>query len=185
QTHFSRNISELAERAREHNADWAFGDGSLILADIDDEGTSKTHDPISLFWILNSHLPAPKQMAFLPEGGFTDKFFTITEEAFLKALLRGRPQDLKAHLEEVFISLQAALEHSANHPGDLFYRLFFSKNLSYTRSLCLVNPDSNILSDHALFDDECANTLYSMHGRECIKSFIKLLLQGPIDQKCQ
>ncbi|KAF9924984.1 hypothetical protein BGZ65_008006, partial [Modicella reniformis] len=150
QIHLSRNVSELVERLKDHNPSWAYGEGQRVLAGIDSDGKSTEHDAISLFWILNSHLPASQQMAFVPEGGFGDKFFTITEYALVTALLREGNAEVKDLLGEGFGTQAEARRRTNEHPGDLFYRLFFSKNLSYTRGLRLTNPDSNISQNVAL-----------------------------------
>jgi hypothetical protein len=142
QTHFSRNVSELVERIKTHNHNWADGEGRLILAGVDKDGKSKDHDSISLFWILNSHLPPSQQMRFVPEGGFADKFFTITEYALSSVLFRDDGSSTaKDMLGKGFESQTKAREHANSHPGDLFYRLFFSKSLGYTRGVCLIDPD--------------------------------------------
>ena len=151
QMHYQRNISELVERVKEHNGAWAQGEsGVSVLSSIDDKGKSSVHDPISLFWILNIQLPDEKQMAFVPESGFTDQFFTITEESLLTALLRKQANP-KSCLEE-FGTLTDAKKHAAEHRGDLVYKLFFSKSLSYDTRVSLINPDTDIPSGHSLWD---------------------------------
>ncbi|KAG0241020.1 hypothetical protein B0O80DRAFT_489520 [Mortierella sp. GBAus27b] len=171
QCHFARNISELAERVKEHNSEWSDGEeGRLVLADIDEDGKSRTlgHDPISSFWILNSHLPANKQMRSFPEARFTDKFFAITEAALISALLR---MDYEGLLDEVFPSQDEAKDHAAHHPGDLFFRLFFSKSLTYTRGVCLANPDVNIKSERRLLElDSEAQEEYDGLVQQCLDS---------------
>ncbi|KAF9939674.1 hypothetical protein BGZ65_009814 [Modicella reniformis] len=170
-------------------------EGRLILASIDDEGVSDMHDPISLFWILNSHLPASKQIVFLPEGGFTDQFFTITEDTLLMALLRRESKDW---LKREFGSQEDARKHAAEHPGDLMYRLFFTKRLSYTRGSSLINPGANIPSRLALFDLEgdsksmYDNHITNMHeadsstypaAKEAFRGYVMKLLADPMEQK--
>jgi hypothetical protein len=123
-----------------------------VLSGIDDKGKSNDHDPISLFWILNSHLPVEKQMVFIPESGFTDQFFTITEESLLTALLR--PQDDPKDFLLEYGTLTDAKKHAAEHRGDLIYRLFFSKSLSYDSRVSLINPDSDIPPGHSMWDFE-------------------------------
>ncbi|KAI8346475.1 hypothetical protein B0O80DRAFT_238823 [Mortierella sp. GBAus27b] len=172
QSHFTRNISELAEHVKEHNSERSDGEeGRLVLADIDEDGKSRTlgHDPISLFWILNSHLPANKQMKFFPEGGFTDKFFAITEAALIAALLR---RDHKELLDEVFPSQDEAKDHAAHHPGDLFFRLFSVRaSLTYTRGVCLANPDVNIKSERRLLElDSEPQEEYDGLVQQCLDS---------------
>ncbi|KAF9935714.1 hypothetical protein BGZ65_003123 [Modicella reniformis] len=53
QIHFKRDISELKERVREHNGDWAIAEeGRLVLTSItsiNDEGVSDIHDPIMVY----------------------------------------------------------------------------------------------------------------------------------------
>ncbi|KAK3825262.1 MAG: hypothetical protein J3Q66DRAFT_365065 [Benniella sp.] len=151
QMHYQRNISELVERVKECNGAWAQGgDGVSVLSSIDDKGKSSDHDPISLFWILNIQLPAEKQMAFVPESGFTDQFFTITEESLLTVLLRKQANP-KSCLEK-FGTSKDAKKHAAEHRGDLVYKLFFSKSLSYDSRVSLINPDTDIPSGHSLWD---------------------------------
>ncbi|KAF9955651.1 hypothetical protein BGZ65_003259, partial [Modicella reniformis] len=87
---------------------------------------------------------------FLPEGGFTDKFFTITEDNLLMALR----QDSKAWLKKEFGTQEDARNHAVEHPGDLIYRLFFTKRLSYTHRPSLANPGASLPSRLALFDQE-------------------------------
>ncbi|KAK3828153.1 MAG: hypothetical protein J3Q66DRAFT_8838 [Benniella sp.] len=151
QMHYQRNISELVERVKEHNGAWAQGEnGVSVLSSIDNKGNSSDHDPISLFWILNIQLPAEKQFTFVPESGFTDQFFTITEESLLKVLLRKQANP-KSFLEE-FGTMTNAKKHAADHRGDLVYKLFFSKSLSYDSRVSLINPDTDIPSGHSLWD---------------------------------
>ena len=196
QIHFKCNISELRERVREHNGDWVMSDeGRLILASINDQGVSDMHDPISLFWILNSHLPTSKQIVFLPEGGFTDNFFTITEDTLLMALLR---QESKAWLKTEFGSQEEARRHAAEHPGDLMYRLFFTKRLSYIRGSSLINPGANLPSRLALFDLEGnSKSVYDDHitnmhdadstiypaAKKAFQEYINKQLTDPMEQK--
>lgn len=156
QMHFHRNISELSERVKEHNSVWAQGEqGRTVLGGIDDKGKSTAHDPISLFWILNTNLPVKHQMTFFPESGFKDLFVTITEESLLTALLRPQDDDDDPNVcMDVFGESKTAKKEAAEHRGDLIYRLFFSKSLSYTRKVSLINPNTNIPSGHGLLDFE-------------------------------
>lgn len=149
QSHFQKNISELVERLKENNEDWAQGEeGKKVLATIDNKGKSTVHDPISLFWILNINLPVKNQFAFIPEYGFKDQFFTFTEESLLEALLHGHNQ----RCLDVFGPAKGAKEHAAQHRGDLIYRLFFSKSLSYDSRISLIHPDTNIRPGHSLLE---------------------------------
>ncbi|KAI8354225.1 hypothetical protein B0O80DRAFT_507963 [Mortierella sp. GBAus27b] len=198
QIHFSRNISELVERIKNHNHSWAHGEGRLILAGIDKDGKSKDHDPISLFWILNSHLPASQQMKFVPEGGFTDKFFTITEYALSTVLFREGSSTAKNMLGKGFETQTKAREHTNNHPGDLCYRLFFSKSLDYTRGVCLTDPDPSLSPSLALLNgngetaeeyknlkqsmEDAADTSYNA-AKDALKEFIHEQLIDPAIQK--
>ncbi|KAF9109743.1 hypothetical protein BGX27_007255 [Mortierella sp. AM989] len=124
QMHYQGHISELVKCIEEYNHSWAIEEGRSILADIDEDGKSEleVYDSISLFWILNSHLPTPKQFKSSPEDGFQVKFFTITEESLLKVLLSGQLKYLKDYLKDTFKSQKDALMHSAEHPGELIYR---------------------------------------------------------------
>ncbi|KAF9370026.1 hypothetical protein BGX21_005718 [Mortierella sp. AD011] len=82
QSHFLRNISELLHRLQNHNSPWCnSAQGRRVIRTVGDDGKSSVHDQVSLFWILNSHLPDGQQMAFLPESGFTDQFFGIPERS--------------------------------------------------------------------------------------------------------
>ncbi|KAG0202261.1 hypothetical protein BGX28_005175 [Mortierella sp. GBA30] len=151
QTHFKRNISELTERVKEVNTVWAASEeGQCVLTDIDDQGASKskTHDTVSLFWILNSHLPTNKRMSFMPEGGYTDKFFNITEEHLMTLLMR--PQTGTKELVQS-INQTEALIYVKEHPGEFFHRLFFTTFLDHDGNTCLLNPSANARSGHNLF----------------------------------
>ncbi|KAK3825061.1 MAG: hypothetical protein J3Q66DRAFT_396086 [Benniella sp.] len=97
-------------------------------------------------------------MAFALQKGYTDSFFSITEDALLSVLLRGAPSDLKDVLVNVFESQGKAKEHAAHHPGDHFFRLFFSDGNSYMHGLCLTNPAENIPGDRALLGGDLETT---------------------------
>ncbi|CAO3573360.1 unnamed protein product [Mortierella alpina] len=158
QCHFLRNTAELVKRLKTENPAWVEeGEGKAILASINiKQGTSSKHDQLSLFWILNSHLPSAKQMAFLPESGFTDQFMHITELHLVHALYAHANKDCKQSLGT---TKQKAEDHAANHPGDLTYRLFFSNRLQYRKNTVLMAPDRDIVAtaDIPLFD---------LHGRD-------------------
>ncbi|KAF9952395.1 hypothetical protein BGZ72_006322 [Mortierella alpina] len=146
QVHYKTNISELVERIREQNRTWAASEeGRAVLDEIDEHGESRSraHDIASLFWILNSHLPANKRIAFFPESGFGDKFFTITEEHLVMVLMRQDSTTLKP-MQSLFGTQTLALEYVRQHPGDFFFRLFFSKEVDYIAGTCLINPGSDI-----------------------------------------
>ncbi|KAF9943786.1 hypothetical protein BGZ72_003405, partial [Mortierella alpina] len=118
QCHFLRNTAELVQRLKVENPAWVEGEGKAVIATINiKQGKSSKHDQLSLFWILNSHLPSHKQMAFLPESGYTDKFMHITELHLVEALY--------AHMgdyKQVFKTTKTEAEdHLASHPGDLMY----------------------------------------------------------------
>ncbi|KAF9270898.1 hypothetical protein BGZ68_004650, partial [Mortierella alpina] len=115
QCHFLRNTAELVQRLKVENPVWVAGEGKAVIASISiKQGTSSKHDQLSLFWILNSHLPSSKQMAFIPESGFADKFLHITELHLICALYAN--MDFKQVLEP---TRTAAEDHLASHPGDL------------------------------------------------------------------
>ncbi|KAF9943984.1 hypothetical protein BGZ70_005178, partial [Mortierella alpina] len=131
--------AELVERLKVENPQWVSGEGRTIIRTIDiKKGTSGVHDQLSLFWILNSHLPAAKQMTFLPETGFTDAFVHITERHIIEALYANSdaPQIFGSKAED-------ALNHLTDHPGDLTYRLFFSPRLKYLSGTVLTSPNEN------------------------------------------
>ncbi|KAG0208261.1 hypothetical protein BGX28_000726 [Mortierella sp. GBA30] len=135
---------EPVERLKEHNRTWADGEqGRPILSSIDENGRSRTHDAISLFYILNSHLPPSQQIAFIPQGGFGDKFFKITAEALMKVLMQDDGDKNTSLMRTIFDNSKTTLEHVNEHPGGLIHSLFFTKHLDYTRSTCLVNPDTD------------------------------------------
>ncbi|KAF9563531.1 hypothetical protein EC968_004831, partial [Mortierella alpina] len=127
------------DRLKVENPQWVSGEGRAIIRTIDiKKGTSSVHDQFSLFWILNSHLPASKEMAFLPESGFTDSFVYITERHLIETLYANPDTPL------VFgAKAENAQSHLTDHPGDLTYRLFFSPRLKYTRSTVLTSPDED------------------------------------------
>ncbi|KAI8345727.1 hypothetical protein B0O80DRAFT_266241 [Mortierella sp. GBAus27b] len=197
QIHYNRNITELINRVRENNQGWANGEGRLFLEDFNDDGKSNSglHDPISTFWILNSHLPKDKQFAFFPEGGFSDKFFTITEEALLKVLLRDGNPSRKEFLRQEFGSQTSAVQYANEHPGDLLYRLFFSNNIKYN-GVCLTNPGPILPATLGLLHvkdesmehyqgllNSLANGSASKESREAFKEFVKEQLPNPAAQK--
>ncbi|KAK3806648.1 MAG: hypothetical protein J3Q66DRAFT_374980 [Benniella sp.] len=152
QIHYSRNVSELVQRVKDHNpdSDWVNGEGQPVISSVK-EGKSDLHDPISLFWILNTHLPNNNQMTFIPESGFTDQFFVITEAALLTALLRedANTKDLLG-----FASQREALNYASEHPGDLVYRMFFSSSLHHSRGSYLENPGPNVAASLALLQTD-------------------------------
>ncbi|KAG0212655.1 hypothetical protein BGX28_005851 [Mortierella sp. GBA30] len=142
QVHIRVHVPELLERLKEHNRIWTDDEeGRPMLSSIDENGRFPFHDAISLFYILNSHLPTSQQIAFIPEGGFGVKFFTITEEALMKVLVRDAGDRNTSLMRTIFG--KTALEYVNEHPGNLIHPLFFSKHLDYTRSTCLVNPDTD------------------------------------------
>lgn len=204
QKHYHGNVSELVIRISEHNMDWACtAEGRAIIEDLDNEGKSISgkNDPISVFWILNSHLPKSHQFTFLPEGGYRDKFFTITEEALLTVILRAGNTDNKEFLRNVFKTQPEEREMAAEHPGDLIYRLFMSKNLDYHRGLFLANPGPNLPKGLALLDTDddafaeyqgvsegsssTSNVAANLYGdaKELLKKYVKAQLNDPISQK--
>lgn len=148
QGHYYRNISELVARLENHNPEWCSShEGQSVLTTIastgNREGTSTVHDQISLFWILNTHLPASQQMTFIPESGFKDRFFNITERMTVTALMSNAPRQHKPFIEEIFgTSQDRACSHTVRHRGDLFYNLFFHRGFSYFRNTYLMNPES-------------------------------------------
>ncbi|KAG0196959.1 hypothetical protein BGX31_005099 [Mortierella sp. GBA43] len=136
QTHYRKQNLELLGRVRQFNEDWYFGEGRLIVEDVDPKkGTSKTFGQVSLFWLLNSRLPPSKQLKYFPEAGFTDQHFVITEHALLDALLAGRSKN-----DIVKVTFGGLQEDLANQPGDLAFKLFLSEKVDYANSVSVVNP---------------------------------------------
>ncbi|KAF9271591.1 hypothetical protein BGZ68_003328, partial [Mortierella alpina] len=155
QCHFLRNTAELIQRLKVENPAWVSGEGKAVIATINiKQGTSSKHDQLSLFWILNSHLPSSRQMAFLPESGFTDKFMHITELHLIEAVYAN------VDFKKVFRKTKTAAEdHLANHPGDLTYRWFFSNKLQYRKNSVLMAPDRDVEATASI-------PLFDLHGRD-------------------
>ncbi|KAG0241729.1 hypothetical protein BG011_003456, partial [Mortierella polycephala] len=84
--HIRAFVSELRKRVATWSPEWAATqDGSALLETIDDRGVSPNHDPVSLFWILNTTLPAAKRLAYLPMPGFKDNFCVVSEKQLMEA----------------------------------------------------------------------------------------------------
>ncbi|KAG9323437.1 hypothetical protein KVV02_008837 [Mortierella alpina] len=116
----------------------SFAEGGAVLSTIDmKKGRSATHDQVSLFYILNSHLPPSHQMSFMPESGFADQYVSITERHFMEAWCAQ--EDVKDRCRPG--QLQEALAHLSNHPGDLFFQLSMGKQ-NYTKHTTLVASDT-------------------------------------------
>ncbi|KAK3821282.1 MAG: hypothetical protein J3Q66DRAFT_149790 [Benniella sp.] len=116
--------------------EWYFGEGSPIIYSVDKvKGTSDTYGQVTSFWLLISKLPPEKQLAYFPESDFTDQNFVITERALLEALLSGRSKD--DIVKETFGGL---LDDLSDHPGDLAFKLFLSKQVDYAKTVWVVNP---------------------------------------------
>ena len=145
QTHFLRYTSELLYRLQNHNRAWySSPEGQGVINTINNDGKSTVHDQASLFWILNSHLPSAHQLAFLPESGFCDQFFHISEQVFLDTLLsKASDGDKAAILGMLGGTPKAAKQHITDHAGNLFFNLFFHPGLDYFRNTVLVNPDTD------------------------------------------
>ncbi|KAF9117569.1 hypothetical protein BGW39_002056 [Mortierella sp. 14UC] len=79
--------AELKKRVQVWNPAFAnSSDGQAMLTSINSQGRSHQHDQVSRHFILNSLLPHPQRLAWLPCRKFTDGFFHITEAQFLASL---------------------------------------------------------------------------------------------------
>ncbi|KAF9101359.1 hypothetical protein BGX27_011507 [Mortierella sp. AM989] len=86
---------------------------------------------------MTNHLPPAQQIAFIPESGFNDQFFHITERLLVMTLMSNEPRGGPIH--QIFGETQhEADEHIASHPGDLFYNLFSHSGLDYYRNTLLI-----------------------------------------------
>ncbi|KAG0329838.1 hypothetical protein BGZ99_000067 [Dissophora globulifera] len=88
-------VSELKKRVAIWSPEWAKSqEGSAFLETIGDNGLSPLHDPLSVFWVLNTTLPTSKRcrgslrFAYLPMLGYKDKVCVISESQLLQAILR-------------------------------------------------------------------------------------------------
>lgn len=117
-------------------------DGSALLETINDRGVSPNHDPVSLFWILNTILPVAKRLAYLPMPGFKDNFCVVSEKHLMEAVLRsGCSKATRDSVVELFGQSKAAQELTQSHSGELFRRLFFhGKQTNYDRHAGVANP---------------------------------------------
>ncbi|KAK3814448.1 MAG: hypothetical protein J3Q66DRAFT_346503 [Benniella sp.] len=159
-------------------------------------GTSGTYGQVSLFWLLNSRLPQEKQLAYFPESDFTDQSFVITERALLEALLAGRAKD--DIVKETFGGLLADL---SDHPGDVAFKLFLSKQVDYAKTVCVVNPTIPADADfeqrgilpllgqaESEFEDEVStmeNANDAKEAKATFKAYLDAHLEGPDEYKAK
>ncbi|KAF9344704.1 hypothetical protein BGX34_005416, partial [Mortierella sp. NVP85] len=87
-----------------------------------------------------NNLELLSRLAYFPESDFTDENFVITERALLEALLSGRSKD---------DIVRRPLVDLSDHPGDLAFKLFLSKQVDYSKTICVVN---STISDDADFE---------------------------------
>ncbi|KAG0344692.1 hypothetical protein BG004_004249, partial [Podila humilis] len=108
-----------------HALTWSNSIGKEMLDSISDNGDSKRDDIISLNWFLNAVLPEESRISLLPQSGWGDAFFCITETYLLGALQRKRPETEKGYLLPVYKHLFGSAGSYAAHRGQLTYDLFF------------------------------------------------------------
>ena len=201
QGHFLRNTAELVSRLRRHKPTWcAQQDGDAIISTINlQTGRSSVHDQVSLFFILNSHLPAAEQFAFVPESGFTDKFLNITELSLASAL-RGcaDSETLKAAIPLLTGTNDQVRRNVAHHPGELTYGLFFDQNLSYSRYSTVIAPNPLLpglaqrpvltlqdgdVQQYQVLRDALTGAPTSKERKQELASFLSMHLEKPHERK--
>jgi hypothetical protein len=91
--------------------------------------------------IKSTTFPQDKQFTVLPESGFGDRFFSMSESMLVQALMsnnrgaRGNPASVQHFLGRI----QArAVSHVVCHPGDLIYNFFFFSTKGQAISATLV-----------------------------------------------
>jgi hypothetical protein len=126
------------------NPSWSLSEeGSSFLGSINETGFSADHDAVSVFWILNTRLPALKRFAYLPMPAYKDNFCVISEQHLLEAVLRtkGVDKQIRAKLITVFGVQSNAKAKCQTHPGELFRKLFlYGKKTNYDRLSCVATP---------------------------------------------
>lgn len=158
-----------------HNPAWASSDcGKGLLNSIDDKGKSDKHDRLSMHLIMNLMLPAAAQIKALPEVGFGDGFFSLTERQLVACLLKDykltnkrrsgeSEQDKQARiLHRVFGAKKLAVTNTQDEVGRLSFYLFLNgQNTSYRRgaNVLWANEDLNTSSSSSLTS--------SSHGSPC------------------
>ena len=195
QSHYRKHNLELLSRVKQFNEGWYFGEGSSIIDSVDKvKGTSDTYGQVTLFWLLNSRLPQERQLAYFPESDFTDQNFVITERALLEALLSGRSKD-----DIVKETLGGLLDDLSDHPGDLAFKLFLSKQVVYAKTVCVVNPTIPADADfeqrgiqpllgqtESEFEDQVSimeNASDAKDAKAVFKTYLDAHLEGPDEYK--
>ncbi|KAF9959981.1 hypothetical protein BGZ65_012906 [Modicella reniformis] len=108
-------------------------------------------------------------MSDRPFGSFLQQNI---EEALPTVPLRTGNADKKDFLNQEFKTQTDAKTHVAEHPGDLIYRLFFSKKTRCTQGLCLTNPGLNVSSSLALLKvDSDTDEDYRSHMSESSSAY--------------
>ncbi|KAF9945759.1 hypothetical protein BGZ70_003626, partial [Mortierella alpina] len=124
---------------KEENFEWVSGaEGINFFGVLDEKGVSNVHDPVSVFFILNSHLSPESQFTFVPMSGYKDQFCNITEDTLMAVLLRDRGADpaTRLFLTQVFGTKAIACKWCHYDPGDIVRKLFFgSNNSSYKKGI--------------------------------------------------
>lgn len=140
--HQMGNLGTLVERVQSINPTWAVGAGRHVIADIK-SGVSKKYGNTAAFCLLNAQVPPKKRMKLFPDTHFTDRFVNITETSLLLALKYYKevsPHTIQYLSLDTFTSATGA-NRCVQHLGDVYHQLFVSKNVGYSTSVALLNPD--------------------------------------------
>ncbi|KAF9939471.1 hypothetical protein BGZ70_006451, partial [Mortierella alpina] len=141
-THWKRLIPQLIKKVKEENFEWVSGaEGVNFFGALDEKGVSNVHDPVSVFFILNSKLSPESQFKFVPMSGYTEQFCNIPEAILMAVLLRQRNDDIgkttRTSLVAIFGNSTDAITWCHTNPGDIANRLFCHSKSSYRNGIGL------------------------------------------------
>ncbi|GJJ77959.1 hypothetical protein EMPS_10318 [Entomortierella parvispora] len=185
-SHVFKFTLELKKRVILNNPTWASSVcGKELLNSINDDGKSDKHDRLSMHLIMNMMLPAAAQIKTLPEVGFGDGFFTVTERQLIKCLLKDcrltnnrkkgtSEKDRQAQiLNSIFGAKTSAEANTQDEVGRLSFYLFLNgQNTSYRRgaNVLWANDDLNASSSSSSSSlpsssTKCALQSLPLHSR--------------------
>ncbi|KAF9347175.1 hypothetical protein BGX34_003339 [Mortierella sp. NVP85] len=154
--HMRAFVSELVMRARLWNKEWTDSpQGSAFIATIDENGVSNVHDEVSVFWVLNTHIPTKKQFAFVPMSSYKDRFCAISEKQLTESILRMTPnRTLRNRMVDIFGKSRASQDRTQIHTGEFYRKLFLDgKSTNYDRQTLVANPNDDSLPRLLDLDD--------------------------------
>ncbi|GJJ77078.1 hypothetical protein EMPS_09437 [Entomortierella parvispora] len=133
--HVFKYTLELKSRVILHNPSWSSSArGKKFLDSVNEKGVSLMHDRLSLHAIMNWLIPAGAQIKILPQVGFTDGFFALTERQLVSCILKGIrvANPMYRTLNKVFGNKGGAEKNTQDEVGRLSFFLFLNgRNTCY------------------------------------------------------